>query len=145
MFALDTNLLIYAHNKDSIFNEEASKFIEKVMNERDSNGNLSVCIPSQVIIEFINVVTRQNVSQPITLEKAISIVNDYLNTGVKVVHQKNSQITTILELLGKTTTRKKVFDVSLAATLKDNNIRGIYTVNTKDFEEFDFLDVQNPI
>lgn len=145
MFALDTNLLVYAHNKDSNFNDKASKFVEKVMNERDENGDLSVCIPSQVVVEFINVITRQNVSQPISLDKAISIVQDYLNTGIKLIHQKSSQIKTLLELLGKTSTRKKVFDVSLAATLKDNNITGLYTVNVKDFEEFDFLDVQNPI
>ena len=145
MYALDTNILVYAHNKDSVFNEKASAFVEKVMNDRDENGNLSICIPSQVIAEFINVITRQSLTQPITLQEAISIIQDYLKTGVKVLHQKNSQIATLLDLLGKTQTRKKIFDVVLAATLKDNNIRGLYTVNIKDFEEFDFIDVQNPL
>jgi len=36
MFAIDTNLLVYAHNKDSKFNEQAAAFVTKVMNERDS-------------------------------------------------------------------------------------------------------------
>ena len=145
MYALDTNILVYAHNKDSMLNERASTFVERVMNERDENGKLSICIPSQVIAEFLNVITRQNLPHPIELEEAISIVRDYLKTGVMVIHQKSSQISTLLDLLGKTKTRKKVFDVVLAATLKDNDISGLYTVNIKDFEEFDFLDVQNPL
>ena len=45
MFAIDTNILVYAHNKDSEFNEKATLFLEKVMNDRDEEGNLSVCIP----------------------------------------------------------------------------------------------------
>jgi len=39
LFAIDTNLLVYAHNRDSEFNEEASAFLEKVMNEQDEEGN----------------------------------------------------------------------------------------------------------
>jgi hypothetical protein len=42
-------------------------------------------------------------------------------------------------------TRKKVFDVALAATLKDNHISGLYTNNVDDFEGFDFLRVINPL
>jgi len=43
------------------------------------------------------------------------------------------------------TTRKKVFDVALAATLKDNDISGLYTVNVDDFKGFDFLTIVNPL
>ena len=35
MFAIDTNLLVYAHNEDSAFNEKATAFLEKVMLEKD--------------------------------------------------------------------------------------------------------------
>jgi hypothetical protein len=42
-------------------------------------------------------------------------------------------------------TRKKIFYVALAATLKDHNITGFYTVNVDDFREFDFLEVINPL
>lgn len=35
MFAIDTNLLVYAHNIASEFHEEAKSFLEKVMNKRD--------------------------------------------------------------------------------------------------------------
>ncbi len=64
MFAIDTNLLVYAHNKNSQFNEEATAFLEKVMNDRDEKGNLQVCVPAQVLMEFVNAITRQNVENP---------------------------------------------------------------------------------
>jgi len=31
------------------------------------------------------------------------------------------------------------------ATLKDNNVDGLYTVNVDDFKEFGFLRIQNPL
>jgi len=145
MFAIDTNLLIYAHNKDSEFNEKASAFLEKIMNERDEEGNLSVCIPAQVLMEFVNVITRQNLENPLSLLEAIDVVEDYLETGIRIISQRETQIRTFLDLLGFVTTRKKIFDVALVAILKDNNISGLYTVNVADFEEFDFLEIINPL
>ncbi len=144
MFAIDTNILVYAHNKDSIFNFKATAFLEKVMNDRDEEGKLSVCIPTQVLMEFINVVTRQNLKNPLSLNEAINIVRDYLDLDVKIINQRETQIETFIELLTSVSTRKNVFDVALAATLKDNEIEGLYTLNVNDFKEFKFLKVVNP-
>jgi len=145
MFAIDTNLLIYAHNKGSEFHEKASAFMENVMNERDEQGNLSVCIPAQVLMEFVNVITRRNLEKPLTLPEAIKVVRDYVETGVQIIHQRETQIETFLDLLASVATRKKVFDIALIATLRDNDISGLYTVNVADFEGFDFLEVKNPL
>lgn len=145
MFAIDTNLLVYAHNIDSEFNEKATTFLEEVLNFRDENGDLDVCLPSQVITEFVNVITRNSLAKPLSLNEAIEAIEDYLAVGVKIIHQQETQIETFLELLGSLTTRKKIFDVALSATLKDNNITGLYTVNDGDFIEFEFLEVRNPL
>ena len=59
MFAIDTNLLVYAHNSASEVNEKEAAFLERIMNERDEEGHLSVCIPAQVLMEFIHVITWQ--------------------------------------------------------------------------------------
>ena len=116
MFAIDTNLLVYAHNQDSEFNERATSFLEKVMNERDEEGNLSVCIPSQVLTEFVNVITRQSLEKSLSLSEAIDAINDYLKACIPLIHQRETQIQTFLELLRSLTSRKKVFDVALSAT-----------------------------
>jgi len=145
MFAIDTNLLVYAHNADSKFHEPAKEFIGNILNTRDDAGNFQVCIPAQVLIEFINVITWSKLESPLPLPDALNLVKQYRDTGVTILHHKTSQLDTLLTLFESVTTRKKVFDIALAATLKDNEIKGLYTVNTKDFVGFDFLDVVNPL
>jgi len=145
VFAIDTNLLVYAHNEASDFNESATAFIEDVMNERDNYGNIVVGIPAQVMMEFVNVITRQNLEKPLSFSEAIQVVQDYLDTGITIINHRETQTQTFVELLRSITTRKKVFDVALAATLKDNGISGLYAANVSDFEEFGFLQVVNPL
>ena len=116
MFAVDTNILVYAHNADSQYNKKIASFLEKVMNERDDNGDLLVAIPAQVLVEFINVITRQSVKKPLSLVTAIDIVQEYIKTGITIINQNETQMQTFLNLLSSVTTRKKVFDVALAAT-----------------------------
>ncbi len=145
MYALDTNLLVYAHNTASPFHSQAKAFVEQVMNTRDVDGNLTICLPAQVLMEFLNVITWHQLGTPLPLPDAIQIVQDYLDTGVTILYHQSTQLDTLLDLLKTVTTRKKVFDVALVATLKDHGISGLYTVNTKDFEEFVFLNAQNPL
>lgn len=145
MYALDTNLLVYAHNIASPFHPQAKAFMEKVMNERDAQGDLSICIPGQVLMEFLNVITRQQLGSPLSLQAATQLVQAYLDTGVTILYPKSTQLTTLLALLKSVTTRQKIFDVALVATLKDHGIAGLYTVNTGDFAQFAFLDVRNPL
>lgn len=145
MYAIDTNLLVYAHNTASSSHAQANMFVKHVMNTRDDEGNVSICIPAQILMEFLNVITWHRLEAPLPLADAIQIVQDYLDTGVTILYQQPTQLETLLNFLKSVTTRKKVFDVALVATLKDHGISGLYTVNTKDFEEFTFLDVKNPL
>lgn len=107
MFAIDTSLLVYAHNQDSEFNSKAKAFLEKVMNDRDEYGDLSVCLPSQVLTEFISVITKQGLENPLSLSKAISVVHDYLDSGIVIINQTQNHFDTFLDLLNSVTSRKK--------------------------------------
>jgi len=145
MYAIDTNILVYAHNIGSAYHERAKTFIEQVMSTTDENRKYNVCIPSQVLIEFLNVITWSRLESPLPLNEATEIVKAYFHSGVDIIHPSPNQLNTLFELLETVKSRKKVFDVALVATLKDNGIEGLYTVNTKDFADFAFLDVQNPL
>lgn len=145
MYAIDTNILVYAHNLTAPLHKESLAFIEKSVNTYNSQDSRSICIPSQVLVEFLNVITWSKVGSPLSLDHATEIVKDYLDSGIPIIHPKPTQLTTLFSLLEDVTTRKKVFDVALAATLKDNSIIGLYTVNVKDFKDFSFLDVVNPL
>jgi predicted nucleic acid-binding protein len=145
MFVLDTNILIYAHNKGSAFHQKAAAFVRKVIAERDENGQHVVGIVPQVFAEFINVITRQTIETPLSPEAAILVVEKYLRANIPVIHPLPTQLQTFLALAKAATTRKKTFDIYLAATLKDNGIEGLYTVNVGDFQDFTFLKVVNPL
>lgn len=145
MFAIDTNILIYAHNAGSAFHEKASAFVKKIVAERDENGQHVVGMPAQVYAEFINVITRQTIEKPLSLTEAVQVVEKYIKAGVPIIHAQPTQLHTFLELAKSTTTRKKTFDVFLVATLKDNDIADFYTVNTDDFQGFPFLKLVNPL
>jgi uncharacterized protein len=56
------------------------------MNKRDADGNLSVCLPAQVLTEFLNVVTWHRLESPLPLPDAIQIVQDYMETGVTILY-----------------------------------------------------------
>ncbi len=143
MFAVDTNLIVYAHNVASPYHVKAKQFMEQVINERNAEGQ--VCLPAQVLTEFVHVITWQHLEAPLSIPEAVQIVQDYLDSGIKIIFQQDTQIQTFISLSEMVTTRKKVFDVALAATLKDNHISGLYTNNVDDFKEFDFLTVINPL
>ena len=145
MYALDTNILVYAHNVKSSYHASAKVFIEQVMNVRNTDGQLSVCFPAQILMEFLNVITWHRLEAPLPLPDAIQVVQDYLATGVTILYPQRTQLETLMDLLKSVPTRKKIFDVALVATLKDHEVPGLYTVNTKDFEEFTFLDTKNPL
>ncbi len=116
------------------------------MAEVNGTEIIPVGLPLQVCAEFVNVCTRQNLVTPLSLPEAIRILRRYTEyVETPIIFPKPTQLRTFLSLLENTTTRKKVFDVALAATLKDNHVEGIYTVNVDDFKNFDFLQVVNPL
>ncbi|WP_207787994.1 hypothetical protein [Candidatus Thiosymbion oneisti] len=88
MYALDTNVLIYAHNTASPFHPHAKVFVEQAMNTRDADGHLSVCLPAQVLMEFLNVITWHRLEAPLLLPDAIQIVQDYVDTGVAILYHQ---------------------------------------------------------
>jgi predicted nucleic acid-binding protein len=146
MYALDTNILVYAHNLASPRHKKAKIFVERIISEEDKDGNPVVSIPLQVCAEFINVCTKQTVDKPLSITEAVNIIKKYSEfLELSIIYPKPTQLQTFLSLLESTRTRKKIFDVFLAATLKDNNVEGLYTVNTDDFKEFTFLKVENPL
>lgn len=108
------------------------------------NNPHSFCIPYQVFIEFINALTRR-VAKPLSVEQAILLTEYYQSLNIKIIYPKPTQLSTFLEIYKQTPYKNRLFDVAICATLKDNDIQGIYTVNTKDFKDYPFLTVINPL
>ena len=146
MFAIDTNVWVYGHNIDSPLYQKAKSFLEHIVASVNGTEKTVIGIPLQVWAEFVNVCTRQNIGKPLSIPEAIKVVRKHTELlRIPVIYPKPTQLKTFLSLLETTTTRKKVFDVALAATLKDNGAKGLYTVNVDDFKDFPFLQVENPL
>lgn len=115
------------------------------MSVRTAEGQLTICFPAQVLLEFIHVIIWGRLEASLSLAHALQIVQEYVDTGVMILIPSATYLHTFLTLCQSITTRKNIFDVAIAATLKDHGIRGLYTANPHDFKPFDFLDVINPL
>lgn len=146
MYAIDTNIFVYAHNVSSPFLQKAKSFLEHIVANVNGTQKTAIGVPLQIWAEFVNVCTRQNIGKPLSIPEAIKIVRKHTELlRIPVIYPKPTQLETFLHLLETATTRKKVFDVALAATLKDNGVEGLYTVNVDDFKDFPFLQIENPL
>lgn len=143
-FAIDANILVYAYDDLSPFHEQAKKFLIEKVNTK-INGKPSICICYQTCTEFIYSSTYAKLQNPLTLDQAQFIINELIKHKVEIIYQKPTQLKTFFEIFNQRPSRKRLYDISLIATLKDNGIDGIYTVNTKDFQDYSFLTVVNPL
>ena len=102
----------------------------------------------QTLYEFYSVITNpRRVGKPLDPEKAAEICQDlWNNPKVHKISQKPSTPNLVftksqeLGLIGA-----DVFDCVLTMTAVENDVEAIYTENTRDFERFGLLTVENPL
>lgn len=130
----------------SPYHKKAKLFVEQIIAEEDQDGNPIIAIPLQVCAEFINVCTRAIVGKPLSITDAVKAIQKYSDfLKIPIIYPHSTQLRSFLALLKSTTSPKRVFDIFLAAALRDNDIEGLYTANVTDFKDFDFLKVENPL
>ena len=96
MFAIDTNLIVYAHNTASPFNTPAKIFLEQVMNTRNVEGQLAICFPAQVLLEFVHIITWERLEAPVSLPQTLQNVQEYVNSGVMILTPQPIYILTFI-------------------------------------------------
>ena len=144
IYAIDANILVYAYNLDSPLNPRASAFLEEDILTR----NIKACLPYQSLYEFYAIITDpRRVEQPVELKEAREVIGAYIRArNVPKIYPRKSNLKNTFELLSKyNITKQEIFDVVFVATLLDNGVDGIITINTKHFERFAFLKVLNPL
>lgn len=141
MIGIDSNILIYAHNKASLYYREAKQLIHRVVQE-DLVG-----ISDLSLREFYAVITDgRKVEKPFTPSTACALLKNYFQSErVKIcrltdeVWQKALEYTALYHLA-----RYDLDDLLIALTLSLNGIGTVYTTNIKDFKKFDFIQAINP-
>ena len=94
---IDTNILVYANNKDSTFHTVCKSIVEKAI-----NGEISTVIAVQNLIELYAVITeKRKVERPLSPIKAKELIEIYRKSNIRVITSMPQSIDTVTMLTGK--------------------------------------------
>lgn len=139
---IDTNILVYANNKDSEFHSICKSIVEKAI-----NNEIEAVIAVQNLIELYAVITdKRRVEHPLSPAKAKELIEFYRGSNIRIIAPTPQTIDAITNLIEKHNPKaQSIFDYLLAATMTDNGVYGIYTANSEHFKHFDSIIVINPL
>lgn len=142
MIAVDTNLLVYAHRRDSEWHEPARRAIEVL-----AQGDAPWGIPRPCIHEFLAVVTHPRIYKPPTpLAKALEQVEIWRESpslrilGELAGHWK--ELKTVI--LSGRIVGGAIHDARVAAVCLEHGIRELWSAD-RDFSRLPRLAVRNPL
>lgn len=143
MNSLDTNILIYAVNSGCKEHASAIKVYERMLEDPTS-----WIISDQVLFEFYRGLRHKNIlERPLNHQQAIEQIS-FLREEAGILHCAYEvsfwdQVKSFDDC--KNPKAIHIFDRVLAITLLKNKVTTLYTRNTKDFREFKFENLINPI
>jgi toxin-antitoxin system PIN domain toxin len=142
MTALDTNVLVYAVNRDSREHKAANKLVTEAM-----EGKTEKVITYQNLTEFYAVVTNKKLfAKPLTPKQAIEEIENLISGGIKILNTNRMTGEVWLKLLRqKKVTGQNVHDLLLAATLMSNQVTTIITEDKEGFADISGLTVKGLI
>ena len=126
LFLIDTNLLVYAAEKDESTKVQKSK---ELLN-KCWRGKENLVVSSQNLAEFVFVTTRK---AKLNFEEAktfIEFISDF--HGFQKINYNAGTVISAVEIANEFKT--SFWDSVLAATMRENGIFNIYTENVSDFK-----------
>jgi len=138
---VDTNILVYAHNQDSLYFNQAKSLLASLI---DKGG---FCLTSLILFEFFSVITNgRKIEVPLSPDTALCIIQDMLES--QLINKKKSHddlsFFQWLRDYSDSTKRYQIYDASIAYSMFKSRIYELYTNNTNDFKKFDFIEAINP-
>lgn len=139
--AIDANIWVYTFNRQSALHLKSLRFVKQMQ-------EVGLVITPQTVMEIYNVITdKRKVELPLTAVKAADILISLMGSyGVQIAVPQITTAHSALMLAKKRKIRgdQLIYDAFLAATLIDNGVEVLYTLNQKDFRGFGGLKVINP-
>ncbi len=140
---VDTNILLYAANRDAPEHIAAREFLL-----RAGAGPEPWYLTEGILYEFLRVATHPKVfSQPLTWQEAMEFIRRVVGHPCFRVLTAGEQHWSLLsELLSRLThpSGNLFFDIRTAVLMREHGVREIYTSDV-DFLQFPGLRVVNPI
>ncbi len=142
MIAVDTNILVYAHRRDSEWHAPARTVIAEL-----SEGQRAWAIPWPCIHEFVAIVTHPRVYQPpSTLAQALAQVTAWLESPRMVLLAEAEGYWPRLEAIAEAGRVRGplIHDARVAALCQLHGVRELWTAD-RDFGRFPDMRTRNPL
>ena len=142
MIALDTNVLVHAHQRESELHQEA---VIAVRNIAESPVPWAICFHS--LVEFYGVVTHARLWRaPSTPRQAMEqIVAWRESPSLRILGDGDSSLQALGELAVRAKiTGAQIHDARIAACCLSHGVRELWTVD-RDFSRFPDLKTRNPL
>lgn len=142
MIAVDTNILVYAHRRDSPWHEQAAACLRAL-----AESTASWALPWACLHEFLAIVTHERIfSPPTPLPKALEQVAAWLESPTLVVLAETEGYWDVLaRVVGRAKgTGPRVHDGRVAALCIHHGVRELLTAD-RDFTRFGDLKTRNPL
>ena len=142
MIAVDTNILVYAHRRDSEWHERAVQAIAEL-----AEGPAPWAVPWPCLHEFLAIVTHPRIySPPTPVEKALEQVKAWLESpSLRVLGELAGHWKELEEILSAgRIVGGAVHDARVAAICREHGVREIWSAD-RDFTRIKGLAVRNPL
>jgi uncharacterized protein len=140
---IDTNLLLYAANRDAAEHERAREFVTAHV-----TGNTPWSLTWPVLYEFLRVATHPKVfPTPLSAEEAFAFLTPILQSPtLTILSPTRRHLQVLLQTVSEITppSGNLFHDIAIAVTLREHGVSEIATADT-DFLQFRFLTVINPL
>ena len=145
MTAIDTNILLHGFSRERSRHFRARRFLEQA--SRDDGFALS----EFVLVEFYTLLRNPAVlRRPLDAEDAARVVETYRRHPRWSLLGFNEDSVRLHEHLWKKAARpgfgrRRIYDARLALNLRAHGVTAFATANVKDFRDFGFRRVWNPL
>lgn len=142
MIAVDTNLLVYAHRRDSPWFDAARRSLRPLV-----EGTASWALPWPCLHEFLAISTHPKIYQPPTeLPRALEQVAALLASSSVMLLSETAGYWLVISrlLIAGQVTGAKVHDARIAALCLCHGVSELWSVD-RDFTRFPELKTRNPL
>lgn len=142
MIAVDTNLLVYSHRRDSEWHQPARDTVKEL-----AEGAAAWAIPWPCLYEFYAIVTHPKIYDPPSKpEEALEQMEAWLESpGLVLLTESGAYCSELLSLLRSARPRgPKVHDARIAALCLHAGVRELLSAD-RDFSLFPRLITRNPL
>jgi uncharacterized protein len=142
MIALDTNILVYAHRRDSEWHEQASAAVTGLAEGAAPWGVAWPCVH-----EFLAIVTHARIYKPPTpLAKAIEQVEIWMESpSLQLLGELKGHWLELKPILSSgRITGGAVHDARIAAICREHGVRELWSAD-RDFSRLAGINVRNPL